>query len=146
MFAIISFIEAKESFSSIDSVVSMVDAFGSLSSAIDENKNGWEILKASISAVESVLSSISTVMATVNAIQDLFNITSTKTVAAKTAEVGAIVEVDVEYWWCFRVCWSEKLHLFYIARVYVRNILKCIILYLVIIKNYSYRDITVIIR
>lgn len=79
----------KEGFSSIDSVVSMVDAFASLSSAIEENKNGWEILKASISAVESVLSTISTVMATVNAIQELFNITSAKTAATKMTEVGA---------------------------------------------------------
>lgn len=68
-----------EGFHAIDNIVG---SFESLTSAIDENKNAWEIFMAAISTVESVMSAINTVT-------EIANMLSVFGAGAKIAEASA---------------------------------------------------------
>lgn len=79
----------KEGFGGLDSVVKTTDSIISLTKAIEDGKNGWEIFKASVSTAESVLSSFQTVMTTVNTIQELFNVVKAKSAVTMAEEATA---------------------------------------------------------
>jgi len=68
-----------EGFHAIDNVVS---SFKSLTDAIDEDKNAWEIFMATISAFESIMQAINTVTA-------IYNLLSAKSAATKIADAAA---------------------------------------------------------
>jgi hypothetical protein len=68
-----------DGFHAIDGVVG---SFESLSKAIDENANAWEVFMGILQAFESV-------MAAVNAITDISNLLSGIAAGVKTAEAGA---------------------------------------------------------
>ena len=68
-----------DGFHAIDNIVG---SFESLTSAIDENKNAWEIFMAAISTFESIMEGINTVTA-------IYNLLSAKSAATKIAEAAA---------------------------------------------------------
>ena len=68
-----------EGFHAIDNIVG---SFESLTSAIDENKNAWEIFMATISTFESIMEGINTVTA-------IYNLLSAKSAATKIADAAA---------------------------------------------------------
>lgn len=68
-----------EGFHAIDNIVG---SFESLTSAIDENKNAWEIFMAAISTFESIMEGINTVTA-------IYNLLSAKSAATKIADAAA---------------------------------------------------------
>lgn len=68
-----------DGFHAIDGVVG---SFESLSKAIDENANAWEVFMGILQAFESI-------MAAVNAVTDISNLLSGIAAGAKTAEAGA---------------------------------------------------------
>ena len=71
--------EMLDGFHAIDNIVG---SFESLTSAIDENKNAWEIFMAAISTFESIMEGINTVTA-------IYNLLSAKSAATKIAEAAA---------------------------------------------------------
>lgn len=68
-----------DGFHAIDNIVG---SFESLTSAIGENKNAWEIFMAAISTFESIMEGINTVTA-------IYNLLSAKSAATKIAEAAA---------------------------------------------------------
>ena len=68
-----------EGFHAIDNIVG---SFESLTSAIGENKNAWEIFMATISTFESIMEGINTVTA-------IYNLLSAKSAATKIADAAA---------------------------------------------------------
>ena len=68
-----------DGFNAIDNIVG---SFESLTSAIGENKNAWEIFMAAISTFESIMKGINTVTA-------IYNLLITKSAATKTADAAA---------------------------------------------------------
>ena len=68
-----------DGFHAIDNIVG---SFESLTSAIGENKNAWEIFMAAISTFESIMEGINTVTA-------IYNLLSAKSVATKIADAAA---------------------------------------------------------
>ena len=68
-----------DGFHAIDNIVG---SFESLTSAIGENKNAWEIFMAAISTFESIMEGINTVTA-------IYNLLSVKSVATKIADAAA---------------------------------------------------------
>lgn len=68
-----------DGFHAIDNIVG---SFESLTSAIDENKNAWEIFMAAISTFESIMEGINTVTA-------IYNLLSAKSAATKIADAAA---------------------------------------------------------
>ena len=79
----------KDSLGGLNSVTSAVDSISSLTQSIDDGASAWEIFKNSISAVESVLDTFGTVMTAVNAIQEMFNLTKTKSAAISVTEASS---------------------------------------------------------
>ena len=68
-----------DGFHAIDNIVG---SFESLTSAIGENKNAWEIFMAAISTFESIMKAINTVT-------EIYNMLSIKSIATKTADAAA---------------------------------------------------------
>ena len=68
-----------DGFHAIDNIVG---SFESLTSAIGENKNAWEIFMAAISTFESIMKGINTVT-------EIYNMLSIKSIATKTADAAA---------------------------------------------------------
>ena len=75
----------EKTFSTLDgfhAIDNIVGSFESLTSAIGENKNAWEIFMAAISTFESIMEGINTVTA-------IYNLLSAKSAATKIAEAAA---------------------------------------------------------
>ena len=68
-----------DGFHAIDNIVG---SFESLTSAIGENKNAWEIFMAAISTFESIMKGI-------NAVTEIYNMLSVKSTATKIADAAA---------------------------------------------------------
>ena len=68
-----------DGFHAIDNIVG---SFKSLTSAIGENKNAWEIFMAAISTFESIMEGI-------NAVTEIYNMLSVKSTATKIADAAA---------------------------------------------------------
>ena len=71
--------EMLDGFHAIDNIVG---SFESLTSAIGENKNAWEIFMAAISTFESI-------MAGINTVTEIYNLLSAKSAATKIADAAA---------------------------------------------------------
>lgn len=80
---------AKAGIGGISAIDGSVDKVVELTKAIDENKNAWEIWKASVGVVESILNTITTVITTVNTLKEIYNAISGKGAASNAAEAAS---------------------------------------------------------
>lgn len=81
--------DIQEGFSYADNIINTVDSIKSLTQALEEGADAWDIFKQSISTIESILSSIQTVMTAVNLVQEIFNSTKAASAAISSTQVGA---------------------------------------------------------
>lgn len=86
----------KDQLSNFSSITGLVDSFSELTKKISENASAWDIFKASISTVESIISGILSVMQIIKAVKEAtIPLTeketqqSTEMAADKIAEAGA---------------------------------------------------------
>ena len=78
--------KAKDAMGQLDTIIGTVDSITSLTEAIDEGKNSWEIFKSAVSAVESVLETTATIMEIVNAVKAVYNQLNAQSAATATEE------------------------------------------------------------
>lgn len=76
-------------FEGFDSIDNMVTSFESLTSAMDENANAWKIFMSALQTTMSIINAVTTVMETVNLLQELFGTTALEAAAKKTAATQA---------------------------------------------------------
>lgn len=77
------------SFEGVDSIISAADSIEALGKAVKEGKSDWEIFKTAISATESVLSSINTVIQTAQLLQEAFNTTKAVSASISASDAAA---------------------------------------------------------
>ena len=77
------------SFQGIDSIISAADSIEALSKAVKEGKSDWEIFKNAVSATETVLNSINTVIQTAQLLQEAFNTTKAVSASISASDAAA---------------------------------------------------------
>lgn len=83
------------SFEGVDSIISAADSIEALGKAIKEGKSDWEIFKNTISATESVLNSINTVIQTAQLLQEAFNTTKAVSASISASDAAATTAASV---------------------------------------------------
>lgn len=83
------------SFEGVDSIISAADSIEALGKAIKEGKSDWEIFKNAVSATESVLNSINTVIQTAQLLQEAFNTTKAVSASISASDAAATTAASV---------------------------------------------------
>lgn len=83
-------------FEGFDSIDSMVTSFESLTTAMDDNANAWKLFMGGLQTTMSIINAFTTVMETVNTLQEIFGTTALEAAAKKTAATQAEAAATTE--------------------------------------------------
>ena len=83
-------------FNGFDGIDSMVTSFESLTTAMDDNANAWKLFMGGLQTTMSIINAFTTVMETVNTLQEIFGTTALEAAAKKTAATQAEAAATTE--------------------------------------------------
>jgi len=81
-----------EGLNGLSSITGLADSFDTLTEKLKEGADAWDLFKSAITATESVLNTISSVIRTVTEIQEMFNLTKGVTAAVNKTEAESTTE------------------------------------------------------
>lgn len=85
---------AEDAMSRVQTIVSAVDSIQSLTDALHDGANAWDIFKSAITTVQSVMQAYATVMETITAIQEAHELATLKQTVQMQVQGGAAVEAS----------------------------------------------------
>jgi len=83
---------AEDAMSRVQTIVSAVDSIQSLTDALHDGADAWDIFKSAITTVQSVMQAYATVMEVITAIQDAHELATLKQTVSMQTQSGAAVE------------------------------------------------------
>lgn len=86
--------KAEDAMSRVQTIVSAVDSIQSLTDALHDGANAWDVFKAAITSVQSVMQAYATIMETITAIQDAHELATLKQTVSMQTQSGAAVEAS----------------------------------------------------